>query len=243
MGFKTKFYPESKFGGFSDVDGTIAFYTRVNAMIAPESIVIDYGCGRGAYGEDPIPIRRSLRILKGKACRVIGLDVDPAGANNPFIDEFHQLESPTWPVADASADLVICDNVLEHLVDPEGFFCQASRVLRPDGILSIRTPNAWSYVAIASRLVPNRDHVRVLARVKDRVQEQDVFPTVYRCNTVPAIRKMLARHNFEHVVYGYESEPSYLSFSILAYALGVIHQRLAPRLFKPAIFAFARKRA
>jgi len=41
-------------------------------------------------------------------------------------------------------------------------------------------------------------------------------------------------------VYGYEAEPSYLNFSKLVYAFGVLHQRLAPGFIRPALFAFAR---
>jgi hypothetical protein len=39
-------------------------------------------------------------------------------------------------------------------------------------------------------------------------------------------------------VDGYEAEPSYLNFSKLAYALGVWHERLAPRFMRLSIFAF-----
>lgn len=235
------FYPESRFGGFTQIDGTVAFYTRVQSLVRPESIVIDFGCGRGAYADDPLPFRRDLRILKGKAGRVIGLDTSPAGAENPWLDEFHLLQSPRWPVEDSRADLCICDNVLEHLPEPQVFFSEARRVLKPHGVVCIRTPNRWNYVALLSRLIPNRNHARVLAKAKPGLNEVDVFPTFYRCNTIPALRASLNRHGFDAVVYGYEAEPSYLSFSKFAYALGVLHQKIAPGFLKPAIFAFARK--
>src|SRR5512133_543516 len=109
-----RFYPESRFGGFTQLDGTVAFSSRAQALARPDSVVIDFGCGRGAYIDDPIPFRRDLRIFKGKVRRVIGLDASPAGAANPFLDEFHHLEGPRWPLPNESADLLICDNVLEH---------------------------------------------------------------------------------------------------------------------------------
>jgi SAM-dependent methyltransferase len=240
MGYKNAFYPESRFGGFSDIDGTLVFYARVNALLNPDIVVVDYGCGRGAYGEDPIPIRRKLRILRGKVRKVIGLDIDPAASANAYIDEFHLLEGDSWPLEDDSADLCLCDNVLEHLPRPEVFFSEAKRVLKEDGVLCIRTPNAWNYVGIISRLIPNRMHYAVLIRVKDNCQEQDVLPTFYRCNSLGAIRRMLQKFQFEGVVYGYEAEPSYLTFSRLAYGLGVIHQKWAPGCLRAAIFSFSR---
>ena len=236
------FYPESRFGGFTQLDGTVAFYARVQSLARPNSIVVDFGCGRGAYADDPIPFRRDLRIFKGKVCRVIGLDASQAGAHNPYLDSFSQLEGNRWPLEDGSADLVVCDNVLEHLPDPPAFFAEAHRVLRPGGVLCIRTPNRWNYIALLSRLIPNRSHARVLAKAKPGLGEQDVFPTLYRCNTVPAIQRAMARSGFDAIVYGYEAEPSYLAFSRLAYALGVLHQKLSPSLFKAAIFAFGRRK-
>jgi len=97
-----------------------------------------------------------------------------------------------------------------------------------------------SYVGLISRLVPNRWHGAVVSRVQASRRAEDVFPTYYRCNTVWRLRRMLARHGFDAVVYGYEAEPSYLNFSKLVYAFGVLHQRLAPGFIRPALFAFAR---
>ena len=51
---------------------------------------------------------------------------------------------------------------------------------------------------------------------------------------------MMRKYSFEGVVYGYEAEPSYLSFSKIAYWLGVMHQRFAPGILKPTLFAFGR---
>jgi SAM-dependent methyltransferase len=202
-------------------------------------VVVDYGCGRGAYGGDPVAYRRDLRILKGKAGKVIGLDVSPAGKDNPYLDEFRPVENDCWPVESAIVDLVLCDNVLEHLPEPDRFFSETQRVLKSGGNLCIRTPNAWNYIALISRLVPSRAHASILGGVKPGLAEKDVFPTLYRCNSLPAVRKMLHQHGFTGTVDGYEAEPSYLSFSRIAYALGVMHQKLAPGFLRASIFAFA----
>lgn len=242
MTHKERFYPESRFGGFTDIDGTIAFYMRVQALLESASTMLDVGCGRGAYDEDPVAVRRDIRIFKGKVARVIGIDVDPAGAINPFLDEFRILGGGDWPVPESSIDVVVADCVLEHVADPPAFFQNARRVLRSNGALCIRTTNAWSYVALAARLVPNRHHARVTARVQERRKAVDVFPTLYRCNSVSKLRRALADNGFEGVAYGYEAEPSYLEFSRVIYGLGVLHQRLAPRFFRPVLHAFGRAR-
>ena len=70
---------------------------------------------------------------------------------------------------------------------------------------------------------------------------EDVFPTVYRCNTIFKLRRALSRAGFDHCVYGYQSQPSSLAFSPFLYFWGVVHQHLAPSMVKPTLFAFARK--
>lgn len=244
MDYKTIYYPETKFGGFTDVDGTISFYVRVNSLLESSSIVLDFGCGRGAKGEDPIAIRRELQNLRGKCKKVTGIDIDEAAKENPFIDEFHLLPNnqSIWPLEDESIDLCIGDNILEHLVVPELFFSECQRVMRLGGYLCIRTPNSNSYIGIIARLFPERLHPSLLKKAQPNRKELDVFPKFYKCNGIRKIRHMLNKYGFDHFVYGYEAEPSYLMFSRFLYSLGVVHQRIAPKALRVVIFAFARKR-
>lgn len=235
-----KFFPESRFGGFTDIDGTLAFYLRVNELTGPSTCMVDFGCGRGAYLDDAVRVRREARIFKGKAARVIGIDVDPNAGENPFLDEFHLLSSQIWPLDSDSADLCLADMVLEHLENPGDFFSEARRILKSGGRLCIRTSNAWSYTSLAAKLIPNRLHAHVLARVQQNRRAEDVFPTLYRCNSIPAIKKSLKMFGFnKYVVYGYEAEPSYLSFSSLAYRLGKAYGKITPAWSKSSIFCFA----
>jgi len=236
-----KYYPESRFGGFTNIDGTISFFTRVNALIAPTSVILDVGCGRGEYAEDPLPLRAALRNLRGKGAKVIGLDVDQAASANPCLDEFVLLEGNSWPIPSNSVDLIVCDHLLEHVDDPKALFSECSRVLKTGGVLCARTPNKWSYVALAAMIIPNQHHAKVTSYVQDKRQEQDVFPTRYRCNTVGALKKLMQAHDLDGVTVRYEAEPSYFSFSSILYLLGYLHQRFIPRFFSPILFLFAEK--
>lgn len=237
-------YPESRFGGFSDLDGTVTFYTRIQALLNPDSVVLDVGCGRGgALHDDPVAYRRELRDLRGRCARVIGIDVDPDAAGNPGLDEFYLLEiaGGGWPVADGSIDVIVSDFVLEHVDDPKAYFSEVARVLKPSGVFCARTSNRIGYVGFAASLVPNRRHVQVLKRVQSDRAEVDVFPTRYRVNTVWALRRELRRAGLEGIAYGYEAEPSYLGFAAWAYALGKVIHSLTPGPLRTCLFVFARK--
>jgi len=240
--FQDLYYPETRFGGFTRFDGTINFYARVNSLIARDSIVLDIGCGRGVYRDDRCRIRRDLRDLRGKAGKVIGIDVDTQASVNPFLDEFRLIDSTRWPVETASIDLAIADYVLEHVEDPHLFFNECARLIKPGGYFCFRTPNAWGYVAVISRLLPNRYHAGIAVKVQSERKHEDVFPTYYRCNTVRALRRHLRQSGFDTCVYAYEAEPSYFEFSRLLYYVATLHQKFAPDLFKLALFGFARRR-
>ena len=225
-----------RFGGYSRIDGTVAFYQRVRALLRADSIVLDVGCGRGVLADDPNPVRRNLQILRGHCAQVIGLDVDRSGEHNPYLDEFRLIQGDGWPAA--GADLVISDYVLEHLSNPAGYFREAWRALVPGGFICIRTTNALGYVALSARVIPERYHDRFLAGMRDG---RDTFPTLYRCNSVRRIQRAMRAAGFDCVVWGHTAEPRYLEFSPTLYRASLWFQHLAPHWLAPTLFAFGQK--
>src|SRR5262249_2585490 len=154
-------YPEIDLFGFSRIDGTIWFYTRVHALLDQESVALDIGCGRGAVAENPVPYRRQLRTLRGRCAKAIGIDISAGGEQNTLIDEFRLIsDRGRWPLEDESVDLAIADWVLEHVEDPNGFLGECTRVVKPGGHLCLRTSNAHGYPALVARAIPRRWHAR-----------------------------------------------------------------------------------
>lgn len=250
--YKTSFYPESKLTGYTYLDGTIAFYNNIHTLLGAigkaRSVVLDIGCGRGFYAHEIHDMadryRWELRNFKGKVAKVIGMDVDKNAAVNPTLDEFHLIKpDQEWPLPSASVDLIICDFVVEHVADAQLFFNEAKRVLKPKGWICIRTTNKNGYVGILSRLIPNRLHAKVLSKVQENRLEEDVFPTTYECNTKRQLERQFKAVGLEGYVLPYEGEPTYLSFSKVAYFFGVVFQKIAPKSLRNTLFAFGQKQA
>jgi SAM-dependent methyltransferase len=126
-----RFFPEIEAGGFSRLDGTVQFYQRINALIRPDAVVMDYGAGRGAsQTDDPAQFRRHLVTLKGRVRELIGADVDPAVKSNASLDRAI-LVGPDGrlPLPDASIDVIVSDFTFEHVQDPASVARELDRVL------------------------------------------------------------------------------------------------------------------
>jgi SAM-dependent methyltransferase len=91
--------------------------------------VVDYGCA-------DVPYRRFFPA---------DADYLPADlAGNPHA-ELEIAPDGTLPVDDASADVVLSTQVLEHVVDPAVYLAECHRVLRPGGQLLLSTHGFMVY--------------------------------------------------------------------------------------------------
>lgn len=241
----SRLYPEVAAGGFSRYDGTIEFYTRVNALVDEDSVVLEFGAGRGQWALDPAPpMARRLRGLRGRVRRVVGVDVDDAVLGNPTLDEAIVVEPGTrLPFADGAFDLVVADYVLEHVdaADAPAVAAELMRVLRPGGWLAARTPNKWGVIGIGARIVPNRRHAAVLRTLQPGRQVEDVFPTRYAMNTRRHLRRLFPAPANRLYVYGHTTEPLYVGSSPAAWRVASFVDRLTPPRLQPTLMVFVQR--
>lgn len=95
--------------------------------------VLDLGCGVGDY----------TKALHEYAGSVIGMDLSVSAAQKKYsgIDfRAHDLNTPL-PFADASFDMLVSINLIEHLRDEKQFLSECARVLRPGGKIALTTAN------------------------------------------------------------------------------------------------------
>lgn len=216
------------------------FFQLVDQLVRPDSVVVDFGAGRGRQAE----IYPEAR-LKGRVARVIGLDIDPAVMTNPYLDEAHVIDpNGKLPVADASADILFAYAVLEHVEFPEAMAAEIRRVLKPGGWFCAWTPNKWSYVGICVRAIPNRFHARLLDIVQPRNDghkrtDADVFPTLYRMNTIGVLRRLFPE--FHDASFTGNGEPGYDMGLEIVRKFWRMVMRLGPASMRKALFVFMQK--
>jgi len=165
--------------------------------------------------------------LKGLVRSVVGIDPDPCVLDNPYLDEAIVADDPNAPLpfADASFDVVVTSNVLEHVGEPTILFAEVNRVLKLGGLFVNKTPNRGHYVAAIASLTPHSFHEWINAR-RGRVAA-DTYPTYYHANSQSAVRTLAARTGFEVVqLVTWEGPPNYLRIIPPAYPLGIAYERL-----------------
>lgn len=237
-----RFYPEVAIGGFSRVDASVEFYTRIAALLKPGYRVLDYGAGRGAQIEtDSSPYRRWLKTLKGRVAHVEGCDVDPVVLQNPYLDAARVMNpGMALPYADESFDLVFSNWVFEHIDDPTLAANELLRVVKPGGYVCALTPNKWGYIAVCARLVGNANHVRLLKYVQPDRRDYDVFPTRYRLNTPRSVHRHFG-HKARIVVYAVSSEPAYHFNRPWLFRMFKVMHAFVPERFQTTLVVFIRK--
>lgn len=245
--FRHRFYPESTVDNVSFVDGTVTFYAVVRGLIERLGAkqVLDYGAGRGAFwhleGEPTGSFtRRALQDMRSTGAEITAADIDPVVMEHPC--SHHQAvftPGKRLPFEDAQFDIIVSDWVFEHIADPESVCPELLRVLRPGGYICARTPNRLSYVRFAAELVPNSSHQKALARVQPDRLPEDVFPTVYKLNSVKDLEK--AFPGCKVAATNFASEPAYHFGSGLVYRAFQFLHWLLPKALKPTSVFFIQK--
>jgi 23S rRNA U2552 (ribose-2'-O)-methylase RlmE/FtsJ len=100
---------------YSPYDSTVKFYNYINTLINENSIVVDFGAGRGSWLEEDSKFKINLRTLKGKVKKVIGIDIDSIVLENKSTDN-NIVYKDTIPLEDNSVDLIIMDWVFENIL-------------------------------------------------------------------------------------------------------------------------------
>ena len=233
-------HSEFNIDSFTKHDGTILFFNFVRAIIGnagSDVNVLDFGAGRGAFHHSMSShYRNQLQDLRTSGATVVACDVDEAVKNHPCSDKQVVLDlGGSLPFEDNTFDLIVSDFVFEHLENPSETALELLRITKPGGWICARTPNKWGYVALASRIVPNALHAKLLKNVQPSRSREDVFSTLYRLNSPPSVRRHFP--NCDVRWYYHSGHPAYhFSNGILYRLLLLLHRLLPPKLSTTVCF-------
>ena len=154
--------PELEFTGERVVPGAVdpnlfnehlARY-RFAALFAEDARVLDAGCGTG-YGGTELK-RASFIAAADISAEAVGYARATWDAERRV---FLQARCEALPFRDASFDLVLAFEVIEHLEHWQSLLSEARRVLSPTGVLLVSTPNKAWYEESRAAAGPNPWHV------------------------------------------------------------------------------------
>lgn len=141
--FQADEHPLVPTGGFGSLEEYVLYLIHLAAYeeaakYASGKAVLDIGCNVG-YGT-AIVARPSLQTtgVDVSSKSIAAATAQHAAPNLRFV----AIDGLTLPFADASFDLVVSFQVIEHIFAPEGYLREIRRVLRPEGTAIITTPNA-----------------------------------------------------------------------------------------------------
>ena len=130
-------------------------YAWVAPLVAGKS-VLDVASGAG-YGS---------ALLARTAASVVGVDISAEAVEHARAAysqanlSFMEGSAASLPLADGSFDVVVSFETIEHLLEQEQMLGEIKRVLRPDGVLVISSPNKKVYSELSG--LHNEFHVKEL---------------------------------------------------------------------------------
>lgn len=166
-----------------------AYAQTVGALVRPDSVWLDLGCGRRLFKDD-----RANEELPRRARLTVGADRDRRLRGHSSVADLVVADATALPFRTGAFSLVTASMLLEHLADPEGTFREVARVLQPGGSFVVFTPNIFNYASLVARFTPQGFHrsyrrvVHYLNRREWRGFEDELFPTWYRANSAAALR-------------------------------------------------------
>ncbi len=215
--FDKNLYPE-----YTNNWDDIYFRKVILDIIKPNYFCLDYGAGRGNV---------EYMNFKGLVKHMCGVDPAEDVISNPYLDDAKVLclKKNTISYPDDTFNLVISDNVMEHIENPGIVFKEISRVLINNGVFLAKTPNKWHYMPLVARITPTWFH-KYYNSLRGR-KDNDTFPTRYMCNTKKDVYRYAQEAGLKVLRVDFiEGRPEYLRINPIAYLIGFLYEQVVNKV-------------
>jgi SAM-dependent methyltransferase len=212
-------------GWFARPDARTIYRERLDRHLAGARRAVHLGAGA----------RHPSKVTSADLSRLELLAVDVSVSS--LLRNAYPARVAAWghriPLRSETVDVIFSEYLMEHVADPAATLREAHRVLRPGGTLLWLAPNLWSYQGVLTRLTPFRVHRwvnRALEPVTSRTAARDVFPTYFRINSIPRIRRSLAEAGFRlDEIYTASGLPHYTQVLPVVHQLAILGHCLLDR--------------
>jgi len=141
---------------------------------------VDIGCG-------PYGLLQTGGRLNQFLAGSIGIDLNREHlARNTGIQYRICASCYSLPLPDNSVDIIVCRWVFEHLEKPDQALREFSRVLKPGGVVYLKTPNLRNYGMLLSWATPTAFHNLYASKAG----YEENTSTYYRANTPGKLREL-----------------------------------------------------
>lgn len=127
-----------------------AIYSTVDRLLAERGAggtLVDVGCGAGDL----------WRLIRPRFARCIGIDaVRYEGLPDDIDFRRADLDASALPIPDATADVIVAVELIEHLENPRALVRELVRVVGPGGWIVVTTPNQLSVLSLLTLLLKGR---------------------------------------------------------------------------------------
>lgn len=150
---------------------------RAIKVLAPNlhGLLLDVGCGSKPY--------QTLFDVE----QYIGLEIDTPENRTKNVANYY-YDGKKFPFVNSSFDSIICNQVFEHVFNPDNFIAEISRVLKPSGKLLLSVPFVWDeheqpndyarYSSFALKYILQKNGFRVISQIKTCADVTTIFQLI-----------------------------------------------------------------
>ncbi len=167
---KNIYHHQSFFPGFIGLFTNPFYFARLglyngikNYSLNLSGYLLDIGCGSKPYA----------RLFSVK--KYIGLEIDSAETRARGIADYY-YDGTVFPFGNGQYDSVLCNQVFEHVFNPDFFMSEISRVLKPSGKLLLSVPFIWDeheqpndyarYSSFAMKFILEKNGFKMIGSIK-----------------------------------------------------------------------------